>query len=90
VDWITDCIEHMRAKGLHRIEPVQEAVDRWVEEVNDAAGKTPLPLAKHSWYHGANIPGKPQVFMPYAGGMVRYREICDSVARRNYEGFALS
>ena len=90
VDWITDCIEHMRAKGLHRIEPVQEAVDRWVEEVNDAAGKTLLPLAKHSWYHGANIPGKPQVFMPYAGGMVRYREICDSVARRDYEGFALS
>jgi cation diffusion facilitator CzcD-associated flavoprotein CzcO len=90
VDWITGCIEHMRANGLRRIEPAPESMDRWVEEVNDAAGKTLLPLARHSWYLGANIPGKPRVFMPYAGGMVRYREICDSVARRGYEGFALS
>ena len=89
-DWITDCIEHMRANGLERIEARPEAVDKWVAEVNEAANKTLLPLAKHSWYLGANIPGKPRVFMPYAGGMVRYREICDSVARRDYEGFALS
>jgi hypothetical protein len=61
-----------------------------VAEVNEVAHKTVLPLATHSWYLGANIPGKPRVFMPYAGGMVRYREICDEVAERGYEGFALS
>src|SRR5215217_2717186 len=89
-DWITDCIEHMRAKGLECIEAQAEAVDRWVAEVNEVAHKTVLPLARHSWYLGANIPGKPRVFMPYAGGMVRYREICADVAKRGYEGFALS
>ena len=66
---------------------------RWTSgwhEVNEAANATLLPLAKHSWYLGANVPGKPRVFMPYAGGMARYREICDDVAARGYEGFALS
>src|SRR3954453_8028461 len=89
-DWITDCIEHMRAEGLERIEARAEAVDKWVAEVNEVAHKTVLPLAKHSWYLGANIPGKPRVFMPYAGGMVRYREICTDIAKRGYEGFSLS
>jgi cation diffusion facilitator CzcD-associated flavoprotein CzcO len=90
VDWITNCIGDMRSRGLQRIEARPEAVEKWVAEVNELAGRTLLPLATHSWYLGANIPGKPRVFMPYAGGMVRYREICQEVAARNYEGFALS
>jgi hypothetical protein len=90
VDWITSCIGDMRSRGLQRIEARPEAVEKWVAEVNELAGRTLLPLATHSWYLGANIPGKPRVFMPYAGGMVRYREICQEVAARNYEGFALS
>ncbi|MBO0709936.1 MAG: NAD(P)/FAD-dependent oxidoreductase [Acetobacteraceae bacterium] len=89
-DWITDCIRHMRANGLERIEARAQAVDKWVAEVNEVANRTLLPLARHSWYLGANIPGKPRVFMPYAGGMIRYREICQTVAARSYEGFALS
>jgi cation diffusion facilitator CzcD-associated flavoprotein CzcO len=89
-DWIADCIEHMREKGLERIEARPESMDKWVAEVNEAARKTVLPMAKHSWYLGANIPGKPRVFMPYAGGMVRYREICAEVAENGYEGFGLS
>jgi cation diffusion facilitator CzcD-associated flavoprotein CzcO len=89
-DWITDCIDHMQAKGLERIEARPGAVDQWVAEVNEMAHKTVLPLAKHSWYLGANIPGKPRVFMPYAGGMLRYRQICADVAARGYEGFMLS
>jgi hypothetical protein len=60
------------------------------QDLNDVASQTLLPLAQHSWYLGANIPGKPRVFMPYAGGMVRYREICTDVAVRGYEGFVLS
>ena len=89
-DWISDCIEHMRADGLERIEARPEAVEKWVGEVNEVANRTLLPMATHSWYLGANIPGKPRVFMPYAGGMIRYREICQDVAARSYEGFALS
>jgi len=76
--------------GFLELEAQVEAVDKWVAEVNEVAHKTVLPRAKHSWYLGANIPGKPRVFMPYAGGMVRYREICAAVAKRGYEGFALS
>ena len=90
VEWITDCIAHLRNHGLKRIEPSNEAVDSWVAQVNAAADATLLPQAKHSWYLGANIPGKPQVFMPYAGGMARYRKICAEVAAKNYEGFRLS
>ena len=80
----------MRSRGLDRIEARPEAVEKWVGEVNELANRTLLPMAKHSWYLGANIPGKPRVFMPYAGGMIRYREICQTVAARDYEGFVLS
>jgi cation diffusion facilitator CzcD-associated flavoprotein CzcO len=89
-DWITDCIKHLNDSGLERIEARPDAVDKWVAEVNEVANKTVFPLAKHSWYLGANIPGKPRVFMPYAGGMVRYRQICADAAARGYQGFTLS
>jgi cation diffusion facilitator CzcD-associated flavoprotein CzcO len=90
VDWITDCIAHMRSQGLERIEPAATAMDDWVAEVNAAAEATLLVQVPHSWYLGANIPGKPRVFMPYAGGMARYRRICDDVVAQGYKGFALS
>ena len=89
-EWITDCIAYMREHGLERIEATPEAMANWVEQVNTVAGATLLPLATSSWYLGANIPGKTRVFMPYAGGMVPYRKICNDVAANNYEGFALS
>jgi cation diffusion facilitator CzcD-associated flavoprotein CzcO len=90
VDWITNCIDYMRAKRLGRIEALPGAVEKWVAEVNEVASRTLLPMAKHSWYLGANIPDKPRVFMPYAGGLIRYRAICENVVARDYEGFALS
>ena len=90
VEWITGCISHMREHGFERIEPTAEAVDRWVEHVNAAANATLLPQAKHSWYLGANVPGKPRVFMPYAGGMARYRKTCADIAANGYQGFSLS
>jgi cation diffusion facilitator CzcD-associated flavoprotein CzcO len=89
VAWITGCIAYMRENGIERCEPQAEAAQKWGERVNAAANKTLLPLATHSWYLGANVPGKPRVFMPYAGGLERYRAICDDVAARGYEGFVL-
>jgi len=73
-----------------RIEAKPDSGEKWVAEVNEVANRTLLPQTKHFWYLGVNIPGKPSVFMPYAGGMVRYREICQEVAARGYEGFDLS
>ncbi len=89
VDWITDCIAHMRERGLDRIEPTSEASDKWVAQVNEVANGTLLMQAASSWYLGANVPGKPRVFMPYAGGMARYRDICDDVVAKGYEGFSM-
>ena len=87
VEWIGDCIGWCREAGVARIEPTAEAAETWVAHVNEAADATLLPTVPHSWYLGANIPGKPRVFMPYAGGMVRYRGICDRVAAEGYPGY---
>jgi len=89
VEWITDCISWMRTRGIERCEPTVHAAQRWGEQVNEAANATLLPLATHSWYLGANVPGKPRVFMPYAGGLARYRALCDEVAAKGYEGFIM-
>ena len=89
VDWITDCIAYMREHGLDRIEAKADAAEKWVGHVNEVANGTLLMQAASSWYLGANVPGKPRVFMPYAGGMARYRDICDDVAAKGYEGFSI-
>jgi cation diffusion facilitator CzcD-associated flavoprotein CzcO len=89
VDFIADAIGYLRANGLDRIEATEEAQDAWVAHVNDLAEETLYP-ATASWYTGANVPGKPRVFMPYVGGCGPFRQRCDEVARRGYEGFALS
>ncbi len=88
-DWIADCLAHLRAHGYRRIEPRRDAQDRWVQHVNEVADSTLYPLA-NSWYVGANIPGKPRVFMPYVGGFARYKQACDAVAASGYDGFALT
>lgn len=89
VEWIADCIAHLEKAGATKIEPTSAAVADWVAHVNAAANATLLPTVKHSWYLGANIPGKPRVFMPYAGGLTKYRAICDEVAAEGYKGFQI-
>ena len=89
VDWIADCLGHLAKNGLDRIEPTPEAERGWVEHVNQVADSTLYPLA-NSWYVGANIPGKPRVFMPYVGGFDRYKKHSEAIAAKGYEGFALA
>ena len=89
VDWITDCISHLRARGVHRIEACAEAEAAWVAHVNELGHATLYPRAS-SWYMGANVPGKPRVFMPYIGGVGAYRQRCDEVATDGYAGFTLT
>ena len=86
VDWITDCIAWMRGRDLDTMEANRQAEDGWVAHVNEVAHGTLYPQA-NSWYMGANIPGKPRIFMPYIGGVGTYRQICDDVAAKGYEGF---
>ena len=86
VDWIADCLADMRERGAATIESDRAAEDAWVEHVGAVAAGTLYPRAA-SWYMGANVPGKPRVFMPYIGGVGAYRQQCDRVAAAGYEGF---
>jgi cyclohexanone monooxygenase len=79
----------MHAQGLEATEATKEAEDEWVAHVNEVAAATLYPQA-NSWYMGANIPGKPRIFMPYIGGVGPYRQICNDVAAKGYEGFAMT
>ena len=89
VEWIGECLAFLRTHGLERIEPTREAEDSWAAHVDEVAQQTLFPRAA-SWYMGANIPGKPRVFMPYAGGVNVYRQICDESAAAGYRGFAMA
>ena len=89
VDWIAACIGHMGERGLTCIEAEPQAQHDWAAHVNAVADAT-LFLQANSWYLGANVPGKPRVFMPYAGGVVAYRDKCVAVAANGYEGFQFS
>jgi cyclohexanone monooxygenase len=89
VDWIADCIGFMRDRGFAAMEAERDAEDKWVAHVNEVAHGTLYPQA-NSWYMGANIPGKPRIFMPYIGGVGVYRQICNDVAAKGYEGFAMT
>ncbi len=86
VDFVTDSIVHMRDQGLEVMEPERQAEDDWVDHVQETANRTLFPRA-NSWYMGANIPGKPRLFMPYIGGVGRYRRICEDVIAESYKGF---
>ncbi len=90
VDWITACIAHCIENGYTSIVAQEESAEIWTDHVRETARSTLLPKAKHSWYLGANIPGKPRVFMPYAGGLNTYGKICDNIAEEGYKGFDLN
>lgn len=88
VDWIADCIVYLRNHSIATMEASAEAETAWVSHVNEVAHQTLYPLT-NSWYVGANIPGKPRVFMPYLGGLPAYCRKCSEVAAGGYEGFTL-
>jgi len=88
VNFIADCIAHLRSQNRSRIEPDVAAEDTWVETVNGIANETLYPQC-NSWYLGANVPGKPRVFMPYIGYST-YVDKCEDVVAKGYEGFSTS
>jgi cyclohexanone monooxygenase len=88
VDMITDAIDHLRARHLATIEPTAEAETNWVAHVAEVADTTLYPQA-NSWYMGANVPGKPRVFLPYVAGFPAYVEACEAIVAAGYEGFAM-
>jgi cation diffusion facilitator CzcD-associated flavoprotein CzcO len=89
VEWIADCIAHMADRQLKVVEATPEAEAEWVAHVAEVADTTLFPQA-NSWYMGANVPGKPRVFLPYVGGFPAYVEACNAVVAEGYKGFALA
>ncbi len=88
-NFIAECLQHMRSRYLKHIVAEPEAEENWVTHVREVADSTLYPLA-NSWYMGANIPGKPRIFMPYVGGVHMYKQKCDEVVANDYRGFAIS
>jgi cyclohexanone monooxygenase len=89
VDFIGDIIKYAQGRQKRRIEATRVAEMAWVQHNNEVANSTLYPLA-NSWYMGANIPGKPRIFMPYVGGVTNYVKKCTEVAEKGYEGFEMS
>ena len=89
VEFIRDLIVFAGTRGAGAVAATERAQDDWIEHVNEVAYATLFPCAD-SWYVGANIPGKPRVFMPYVGGVGPYREKCDAVVAAGYDGFTLT
>jgi cation diffusion facilitator CzcD-associated flavoprotein CzcO/acetyl esterase/lipase len=86
VDWVVDCLDNLRAGNFDTVEPTVLAESGWNQHVADCAVITLYPTA-NSWYMGANVPGKPRVFLPYIGGVDAYRAACDEVVAKDYLGF---
>ena len=89
VEFIADAIAHLDSHQLGVIEATPEAESEWVAHVNEVADTTLFPQA-NSWYMGANVPGKPRVFLPYVGGFPLYVEACNDIVANGYRGFVLA
>jgi cyclohexanone monooxygenase len=88
VEWIAECLAFLEETATATIEADRTAQDAWVAHVAEVADRT-LFAKTSSWYAGANIAGKPRVFMPYLGGFDVYSRTCQQVADDGYDGFVL-
>jgi cyclohexanone monooxygenase len=86
VDWIIACLTKMWDENQQIIKAEEAAQNQWMDHVQMVAEATLFPQGG-SWYLGANVPGKPRIFMPYAAGVGAYRVACDAVVAKGYRGF---
>ena len=91
VDWICDCITHLRANGIRTIEALSAAQQDWIDHATSLVAPTILVHPScNSWYNGGNVPGKKRMYMGYTGGIPEYRRRCDEIAAAGYTGFKLA
>jgi cation diffusion facilitator CzcD-associated flavoprotein CzcO len=91
VDWICDCITHMRTNGIRTIEALSTAQQEWIDHATSLVAPTVLVHPScNSWYNGGNVPGKKRMYMGYTGGIPEYRRRCDKIAAAGYTGFKLA
>lgn len=89
VEWIGDCLQYMRGRGMNLVEADPDAEEKWMAHCNDLVKGTFI-METDSWWNGANIPGKPRVFLMYPGSMAAYRKACNEAAAKGYEGFVMA
>ena len=89
VEWITNCLRFLKKNNKKSIEASINSANNWSGEIKKLADASLFMKAKSSWYKGDNIPGKPKVFIPYPGGMPRYRNICNKVEKNQYKEFLI-
>ena len=89
VEWITNCLNFLNKKNKKTIEATVDSAKKWSKEIKKLADASLFMKAKISWYKGDNIPGKPKVFIPYPGGLPRYRNICNKVEKNQYKDFLI-
>ena len=91
VEWIADCIAHLRAHGIRTIEALATAQQEWIDHATALVASTVLVHSScKSWYNGGNVPGKKRMYMGYVGGIPEYRRRCDEIAATGYTGFKLA
>ncbi|MFZ0718544.1 flavin-containing monooxygenase [Mycobacterium sp.] len=91
VDWICDCITHLRSNGIRTIEALSTAQQDWIDHATSLVAPTVLVHPScNSWYNGGNVPGKKRMYMGYTGGIPEYRRRCDEIAAAGYTGFKLA
>ena len=88
IDWLVQLICKMETDGQVEFEATPEAEQAWVAHVNERAKET-LYMTADSYYNGAEVAGKPRVFMPYSGGVRGYRRLLQTCATEGYSGFRL-
>lgn len=90
VEWIGDCIAHLRGNGIRTIEALDSAQQEWIDHATSLVAPTVLVHPScNSWYNGGNVPGKKRMYMGYTGGIPEYRRRCDEIAATGYAGFEL-
>jgi cation diffusion facilitator CzcD-associated flavoprotein CzcO len=91
VEWISECIAHLRGNGIRTIEALATAQQEWIDHATSLVASTVLVHPScSSWYNGGNVPGKKRMYMGYTGGIPEYRRRCDEIAAGGYTGFKLS
>jgi hypothetical protein len=91
IEWIADCIGHLREHGYRTIDAQADAQREWIEHATSLVAATVLVHPScNSWYNGANVPGKKRMYMGYTAGIPEYRRRCEEIAAHGYQGFTLA
>ena len=88
VEWVSECVAHVRDNGYHCIQPTQGAEEDWTQHMIEG-GKNTLRTQADSWFVGANIPGKARFLLTAPDSAPAMRARRAEVVANGYEGFNL-